>query len=203
MDKINYKNLFKTKYKKERIKFLFLSFGMLFVSVFIIMKLSDTYAKFASEVKLKSNIDKAIYLINSTKLTFDIDPDRIVPSDKPYQYKFSVSNFSDNKISDIDIDYDITLVSTTNLPINIKLIRNENYSSSSTNIFNNPIVRKDLGDVFYKEYKTKNKYSFLYSAKNTDIYTLVIDFPKEYGRDTTYVSQIENIEITIKSHQKV
>ena len=186
MDKINYKNLFKTKYKKERIKFLFLSFGMLFAFVFIIMKLSDTYAKFASEVKLKSNIDKAIYLINSTKLTFDIDPDRIVPSDKPYQYKFSVSNFS-----------------TTNLPINIKLIRNENYSSSSTNIFNNPVVRKDLGDVFYKEYKTKNKYSFLYSAKNTDIYTLVIDFPKEYGRDTTYVSQIENIEITIKSHQKV
>ena len=102
MDKINYKNLFKTKYKKERIKFLFLSFGMLFAAVFIIMKLSDTYAKFASEVKLKSNIDKAIYLINSTKISFDIDPDRIVPSDKPYQYKFSISNFSDNKISDIE-----------------------------------------------------------------------------------------------------
>ena len=42
-----------------------------------------------------------------------------------------------------------------------------------------------------------------YTDKVTDIYTLVINFPKTYSSSTTYADCIENIEIDIESSQRV
>ena len=43
----------------------------------------------------------------------------------------------------------------------------------------------------------------LYTDQITDIYTLVINFSKEYASNSVYADSIENIEVMIKSKQIV
>ena len=44
--------------------------------------------------KLNANIERALYIFNQEKMDFNIDFNQIIPSDEPYVYKFSISNFN-------------------------------------------------------------------------------------------------------------
>ena len=67
-------------------------------------------------------------------MSFNIETDGIVPSSTPYTYRFSVSNFNQNNMSDVDINYSINIRTTTNLPITLELYRNQ-LPENGTNIF--------------------------------------------------------------------
>ena len=60
---------------------------------------------------------------------------------------------------------------------------------------------QDVDGAWYNLYKNNEKYEMYYKDKTTDVYTLVINFPKEYAKDTTYENYIESIEVDINSKQ--
>ena len=58
-----------------------------------------------------------------------------------------------------------------------------------------------MNSIWLSENKQNNQYNQLAEDKTTDVYTLVINFPKEYAKDTTYENYIESIEVDINSKQ--
>ena len=162
------------------------------------------YASYETKAKLNASIDRAIYLIDNEGMSFNIDPEQIIPSDDPYVYKFSISNFNATTRSDIDLLYELRVTTTTNLPLTFELYRNENYDdATAVNLFSSPRVAQDEDGAWYNIYEPSGVYEMLYAEEVTDIYTLVINFPKVYSSNVVYADSIENIEVMIKSKQMV
>lgn len=198
------KKLKKIKYYEEK-KRLLLVILLFFCAIFLVFKLFQVaYASYESQAKINANIQQALYILEEGQLNFNIDSSQIIPSEKPYVYKFSISNYNDTRQSDVDIEYSITLRTTTNLPLTYELYRNEVYdASNATNVIETVTAKQDVDGAWYNVAPTKEKYTFLYTEKKTDIYTLVINFPKEYQQDETYADGMENIIIELTSKQIV
>ena len=185
--------------KKKFLLFAFLLMALLFLSFYL---LRAAYARYQVDAKINADIDRALYIIGEEKMSFNIETDGIVPSSTPYTYRFSVSNFNQNNMSDVDINYSINIRTTTNLPITLELYRNQ-LPNNGTNIFSNPVTKRDADGAWYRVYNTTGSYNFYYTSTTTDVYTLVINFPLVYANDTTYSNYIESIEVNIESKQIV
>ena len=57
---------------------------------------------------------------NNIKLT------DLIPSNDKYVYTFSIQNYKDNDICEVDMIYDVLIKTTTNLPLNYELYLNDN-----------------------------------------------------------------------------
>ena len=191
-----------SKYFNEKRKILL--FGILLLLILFIagFLFKIAYARYETSTKINANIQKALYIFGTDQQSFNLEPDGIVPSSSPYVYKFSISNFNDEHDTDVDISYDLSIRTTTNLPITIKLYRNELYDSSgATNLCSGATNLQDSDGAWYKLYKCPDNYEMYYKNKTTDVYTMVINFPQEYSKDLTYENDIESIEVNIKSRQ--
>lgn len=185
--------------KRKFLLFMFILFFFLFLS-FYLFKIA--YARYEVHSKINANINKALYILDTGEQSFNLEPDGIVPSNKSYVYKFSISNFNETKETDVDIYYDLKIITTTNLPITIKLYRNEVYdNTNSTNLFESSNVVQDSDGAWYNIYRCPDTYEMYYKDRTTDVYTLVIDFPKDYSKNIDFENYIESIEVNIKSRQ--
>ena len=80
------------------------------------------------------------------------------------------------------------------MPITVEMYRNENYGDSGiNNMLGGAQLKQDVDGAWYRTYTTSDDFEMPFAEKITDIYTLVIKFPKVYAEDTTYVDSIENI----------
>ncbi|MDD3453842.1 MAG: hypothetical protein PHN42_06190 [Bacilli bacterium] len=183
-------------------KKLFLILIILIILVFLIMvSFKSSYASYETESIINVDVNKAIYLFEEKQMSFNIDLDGIIPSDEPYIYSFSVSNYNEEQRSEVDLQYQISIITTTNLPLNYKLYRNEQYSLSSTNIISASDVVNDTDGSWYKKLTINDIYNMNYNIDKTDIYYLVVFFPKVYSDSTIYQGLVDNIQINIDSKQ--
>ena len=189
---------------EEKKRFLLVVLGM-FLLIFVAFKLFQiAYAAYESSAKLNANIEKALYILEEGGLSFNIDLNKIEPSSSSYIYKFSISNFYGSKHSDVDIEYQLSIRSTTNLPLVYELYRNQNYDDSSAiNLFDSFMVQQDEDGAWYNFFEGREKYFFSYNEDSTDIYTLVIYFDEQYKNVLDYADNLENIEVKIDSHQVI
>ena len=92
------------------------------------------------------------------------------------------------------------IVTTTNLPLSYRLFLNDDYTSpTATNIITSDVTAADEYGTYFKTMSTDTKY-FSYLYNETNLYTLVINFPKTYT-DAKYQDVLESIEIVIDSKQ--
>ena len=104
----------------------------------------------------------------------------------------------------VDLTYNISVRTTTNLPITVEMYRNEIYGEDGiTNMLGTAQLKQDVDGAWYRTYAPSGDFEMPLDEDITDIYTLVINFPKEYSEDVTYADNIENIEISINSQQVV
>lgn len=197
-----FKRLKNIQYTSEKIRFLLFAL-VLFAAFFLARYLIGlAYARYEVRSKITANIDKALYIFEDEKISFNLDPDGIIPSNQKYTYRFSVSNFNASHDSDVDLSYTISMKTTTNLPITIQMYRNElPTATGATNIFGGAIIKQDEDNTWYRVYNTNGEYTMNYNQHVTDIYTIVVDFPAGYASNTTYANSIESIEITLDSKQ--
>ena len=190
------------RYFKEKAKLILFLIGLIFILFFARYLFGLAYSRYEVRAKINANIDKALYIFEDEKISFNLDPNEIIPRDDPYTYKFSVSNFNASKESDVDISYKVSIRTTTNLPIQLKLYRNELYDSeTSVNLLNGSSVVQDEDSAWYRVYNVADEFEFLYTSKSTDVFTLVINFPSVYSENPIYADYIENIEVTLESKQ--
>lgn len=195
------KNIQYLEEKKRFLLFVVLILAVLFLAIQLIVK---AYATYESYARLGADLDQALYILKADELSFSLDPDKIIPSDEPYIYKFSVSNFDGNDSSEVDLTYNISVRTTTNLPITVEMYRNEIYGEDGiTNMLGTAQLKQDVDGAWYRTYAPSADFEMPLDEDITDIYTLVINFPKEYSEDVTYADNIENIEISINSQQVV
>lgn len=190
------------RYLEEKKRFLLFMFGLFLILFLAIYLFKIAYARYEIRAKINADIQKALYIFEDEKISFNIDPDGIIPSSDPYIYRFSISNFNETKESDVDLSYDVKIRTTTNLPITIRLYRNELYDAvGATNILSGATTQQDEDDAWYKLYTAAGNYQMFYVNHTTDVYSLVIDFPSSYANDTTYANYLESIEVIINSRQ--
>ena len=183
---------------EEKMRFLLLALGLLCLFLLAGSLLERAYARYQTNVKLNASIDRALYVLGEDKMSFNLEPDRIVPSDDPFVYKFSISNFDDKEDSDVDISYTVDVRTTTNLPLTIELYRNEVYGEGNpTNLLGGAVIKQDVDGAWYRTYKPSEEFEMPFDQNVTDIYTLVVVFPKIYAEDRNY-SKFKTINIKME-----
>lgn len=188
------------KYKEQKLRLIGFGCALLFILFLSGFLFSITLASYQSQTRLRANIDKALYIFNRDKMSFNIDSSKIIPSNDPYTYKFSISNYKDDKESDFNIIYTLKIKTTTNLPLSFKLYKNTDLNN---NILSNAELKQDVDGSYYKVYTVNDEVLMEYKDKIINVYTLSIDFPKKYAEDLTYADCLEAIEVIIDSSQAV
>ncbi len=190
------------KFLEEKKRFLLFVFVLLFILFLAFYLLRVAYARYEVRAKINANIDKALYIFEDDKLDFNLEPEGIIPSDEPYVYRFSVSNYNTSKHSDVDISYQVKVRTTTNLPITVSMYRNElPDAAGAANIFQSSVLEQDEDDAWYRLYSPSSEFEMNYEDDVTDIYTMVISFPSSYASDITYANYLESIEVILESKQ--
>ncbi len=167
----------------------------LFIVMFFIFGIGITYSYFSSDIEL-DGVDQRI-----AKFVFDTETlDKLelplidLTPGQSEEYNFSVSNGSDDNLSDVSIEYRLTILTPHFTPLIIELYKDdtlvlscdETYSRNENNelVCNSPVQELSHGDENMDNYKLKITFDGLY---NDEMFSNLIDY----------------INIEIKSYQKV
>lgn len=172
---------------------------VLIVLILLVFCFGITYSIFHSSTTLNSNDQNIAKFIFNTKSSDQIELplSDLNPGDSN-EYPFSVSNNYTGKISDVSVEYQMTIKTYHLVPLTIELYKmngdneelistcDETHTRNSQNelVCNTPI--QEMG----------------YSSEKLDDYKLKVSFPTEYS-DEEYSGLVDYINIEIKSWQKI
>ena len=189
---------------KYKVRFLVVSLTMFILLFFAISLIRTTNASYKTSTNLAIKPDFAAFIFQEEMFEFIMETSGIKPRDESYVYSFTVANYNDQKECDIDLTYTINISTTTNLPLEYKLYKDEDYTlSSSTNLLNSKKVVQDEDNSWYNEYTIDNIYEMYYSVNTKHVYYLVVNFDKDYGDNIEYANLIDNIRINIEAKQLI
>lgn len=196
-----FKNLFKTFDKNKFIlvgKLIFV-FGAL---VLIVNISNITYTRYESNVDVSANANVAFFVVDQGTYENTISITGLTPSADPKYYRFFVTNYKDNKRANVDLEYTIKFETTTNLPLQYEIIRNQTYESEHTSIISSSNVRQDDNDVYYNVFISDDTRTFLHSRNEIDEYILKVVFPESYKYSPdSYQGAVEMFSIIINASQ--
>lgn len=177
---------------------------ILLLSLILMIKvIRITLSKYETISTSTANIDVAFYVVREDYQTMTLNLGTILPQDNPYVYTFSVSNKDqNNNIAETNIEYDLQIKTTTNLPQTYELYMNESYTNeNSTNIITSNEIVADTDGTYFRTINT-NTENFVFTEAKTNVYQLVVYLPSIYN-SINYQDIIENIEISISSRQVI
>lgn len=176
------------KANKLTILFIILTVTMIFVPF--------VYSRFISETTSNYEIETAFYILDSNYYGKTINLGGIIPRNTPYIYAFKISNNDGTDRLEVPMEYSLSIITTTNLPLRYQLYMNNNYESSI--ITNEENIQDDFG-TYFKEITTADEI-FGFEEDETNEYELYVYFDEEY--DTfNYQDIIELVDIKIETSQ--
>ena len=179
-------------------KILYFKLIILIMCFLIVLRIfALVLSKYESEANSDANVDIAFYLFNEDFKQMTLNLDKIFPKEDEYIYIFSIGNEEQGKTPEIDIEYDLTIRTTTNLPLTYELYINDNTES----IIQTNEIEQDQDGTYFRKITT-NTENLYYQEPKTNIYSLVVKFPESYN-NKEYQDIIEMLEITIDSKQMI
>lgn len=157
-----------------------------------------TLARFRTEARGDAPIDVAFYLLDDTYTHQNITLDEMIPGDEK-SYTFSVSNTDGTNRSEVTLEYELLIRTTTNLPLQYELY--EVVSGSDTNAVSSSNIVTDDDGTYFREIKTSSK-TLDYNSDQTKLYKLTVKYPAAQ-KDHKYQGVCESIEINVLSKQKI
>ena len=152
--------------------------------------ISDSYA----------NVDIAFYLFKEDYKTMTINLASILPQDNAYVFEFTIGNQDGIETAEVDLEYELTLRTTTNLPLTYELYMNQQYTDDGAiNIIKENSVDLDEYGTYFRT-MTTDKITLPYTQGITNLYQLVVYFPANYDQEN-YQDIIELLEITVNAQQ--
>lgn len=186
---------------KKKFKQSFFSSIVIFLLIIIISSIGFTYARYETDTTLKLNPNIAFFIVDATNNTKSLELTKMVPSNDYYDYYFEVSNFNDMGKANVDLNYNIQLKMTTNLPLTYEIYKVEDNTMANINTTN---ISTNQDGVYFKEYVDTNDYFMACKTKKTDRFLLRVYFPLEYKNNPDYYeSVIDLVEININATQVV
>ncbi len=196
----NHFNNFLKHINREKLKYIVL---LSVLTVFLVMATlltPTTKSKYSSETNSSAETQIAFYLLHEDYLTSNVLLDEIAPRNEPYTYNFRISNTNGTKRTETDLQYDLSIRTTTNLPLTYELYMNESYTDNNAeNIITDEDVVQDDDGTYFNVLSTDRKY-FYHTYNETNQYQLVVYFPST-NIDELYQDIVESIEITVDSKQ--
>lgn len=157
-------------------------------------------SKYESISNSYANVDIAFYLLNEDYKTMTLNLASLLPQDNAYTFEFSIGNQAGGERAEIDIEYELSLRTTTNLPLTYELYMNQAYTDlGATNIIKENTVAQDEHGTYFRTMTTE-KITLPYTEGKTNLYQLVVYFPADYDQEK-YQDIIELLEINVNGGQ--
>ncbi len=188
-------------FNKSRFIFLIKIIIVLGIVVFALTYITSTLSKYNSVGTSQASVDIAYYLVDETSISNSLKVGGIIPRNEPYTYTITVSNNDGVKRTDVTLEYDLIIKTTTNLPLEYSVYLNENYDDTdATNIIKTSVDEADSDGTYFKTITLPTK-ELSYKKDETDTYQLAIVFPARYN-SSEYQNILEYIEVSINARQK-
>lgn len=182
----------------KKLKILYAKLVILVLCFLIFLRIVTlVLSKYESEARSTANVDIAFYLLKEDYQTMNLNLASIFPQNDEYIYTFSIGNQDAEKTAEIDLVYDLTIRTTTNLPLTYELYKK--VDNNFENIIKTNTIEADEYGTFFRIITTESE-DLYYETPKANIYQLIIHFPENYNT-TNYQNIIEALEININSHQ--
>ncbi len=174
-------------------------FIVLIILVALTLVSGITYSIFHSTAKLNSNDQHLAKFIFNTETpdSLEFSLTDLNPGDTE-EYLFSVSNNDLDKISDVLVEYTLTIKTYHFAPFDIELYKLNNEEEELILVCDESYTRNEENLLICN---TPNV-ELGYEVEKTDNYKLKVSFPSEYD-DEVYSNLVDFINIEIKSWQKL
>lgn len=187
-------------------KFILISKINFLILVFILLIniMPVTFSKYQSIGTGNINSNIAFYLLESTYVTEQVKLNDLVPSDNPYVFNFTIGNQRGDDVSEVDIEYVLQIITTTNLPLRYELYKNCNFlDNSAVNLITdaNTEISQDEYGTYFQKFNIETEYLY-YSEPLTNEYTLVVYFDKS-NNEAKYQGMVEGIKLLVDSKQMI
>lgn len=160
----------------------------------ILIGIGITYSLYISEANTNTDISLAAFVVNAEKKDLiNIPISNMKPGDS-FEYTFAISNNSQAKRSDVNIDYSIVIKTMHLMPLDIELYDAEDHLILTCD---EETTRNNDNEL---ECSTEDT-TMPYIRNVEDDYTIKISFPVEYNT-MEYVSLVDYINLEIRSNQK-
>lgn len=185
--------------KKLRKSLLILLLIAIIITAIILIR--KTLARYETMATSDKDVDVAFWIIDNSYKTDRILISNIYPSDTSFDYTFTISNFEGTedggtitKRAETDLEYEIKLTTTTNLPFEFAIQKNGSTCTKTERLYT------DDDGTYYKEIKLP-KARINQGADTTDTYVLKITFPKSNYTNAEYADLMEYIKIDLDAKQ--
>lgn len=157
-------------------------------------------SRYESTSNSTANVDIAFYLLKEDYQKMTLNLDSLFPQDEEYVYTFSIGNQEGTKTAETNIEYDLSIRTTTNLPITYELYMNEKHTDNGAkNIIKSNSIKQDEDGTYFRNITT-DKVTLDYNQPTTNVYELVVKFPSTYNT-TNYQDILEVFEIIVDGKQ--
>ena len=184
------------KLRRLYAKLIILVLCLLIIARIFVLVLS----KYESIANSYANVEIAFYLLKEDYKTMTINLAELLPQNNAYVFDFSIGNQDGIEMAEVDLEYELSLRTTTNLPLTFELYMNENYTDAgATNIIKENNVAQDEHGTYFRTMSTEKNY-LSYKEGVTNLYQLVVYFPANYNKEI-YQDIIELLEINVNAQQ--
>lgn len=184
------------KLRRLYAKLIILVLCLLIIARIFVLVLS----KYESIANSYANVEIAFYLLKEDYKTMTINLAELLPQNNAYVFDFSIGNQDGIEMAEVDLEYELSLRTTTNLPLTFELYMNENYTDAgATNIIKENNVAQDEHGTYFRTMTTEKNY-LSYKEGVTNLYQLVVYFPTNYNKEI-YQDIIELLEINVNAQQ--
>lgn len=186
---------------EKKKKILYVKLVILILCFFILLRIfALVLSKYESVADSSADVDIAFYLLKEDYQTMTTNLAAIVPRDNAYVFNFSIGNQDGEKKAEVDLTYDLTIRTTTNLPLTYDLFMNQQYDDTdAVSIIKENTISQDEDNTYFRTITTE-PVTLKYTTGTTNLYQLVVYFPKDYNKEN-YQDIIEALEITVSSKQ--
>ena len=183
--------------RKSKKTIIYLKFVCVLILIFIILNArKNSLSKYKSTATSTADVDLAFYFVKVGDISQELQLESILPKSGSDTYVFTVSNFDGDKRTETAIDYTIELKTTTNLPLEYVIHKQNNNTNLITSV---TTVADDDGTYFQTIEATGDSLGF--ATNETHTYELEIKFPERFN-SAQYENIVEYIKLTVNSTQK-
>lgn len=176
---------------------------LLIVIIFVFIQIRNTLARYETTATTERDVDVAFWMIDTSFASENILIDEIYPSDTPYEYTFTVSNFNGTKRAETDLEYEIVLTTTTNLPFEYE-IQKEGVTCAIVETEEQQLI-KDADGTYYRKMTLQppvtDNFILETGSDQTDNFKIKLTFPKENNENLEYADLIEYIKLDLSAKQ--
>ena len=192
--------------KQKRTKLLIVL--IIFVALYKII--FGSFSLYESNAESVADVDLAFYVLEDVYATRSVALRYMLPGESQ-TFTFTVSNFIDDEdtgettISDTDMEYDIVIKTTTNLPLEYTITKNQEMIETN-NIAECEIIQDEYGTYFSRLLTDSGEFDLNVGDERdipyTDTYIVKITLPATCT-DEKYAGIKDAIDIEINGRQMV